>query len=196
MSGPYPPHSFGGASLPPQYGGGVDGPEVITPGAWIRFPGTAPLVLATMGSRFVARLVDSVILGVPAGVGFVVLLFAVVVEQPRLWWTLLLLAPAVVVVWFVYDGLLNGLRGATVGKTVAGVRVVTERSATRPGSCPGIGAGLLRAATLALPALLPCLGGFITVLVGVSPFFDEITRQGWPDKAAGTYVVSTKPVRY
>nr|WP_183786628.1 RDD family protein [Prauserella sediminis] len=149
-----------------------------------------------MGSRFVARLVDAAILVIPAGAGFVGLLLAVVVHQPRLWWTLLLIAPATLIVWFGYEGLSIGLCGATVGKTVAGLRVVTARSAAAQRGGPGVGAGMARAAMLLLPGLVPCLGGFITVLVSVSPFFDEFARQGWPDKAAGTYVVSTKPVHY
>ncbi|GAA1201676.1 RDD family protein [Prauserella alba] len=195
MTDHYPPHPITRPGASPA-GGGPDRPEIITPGAWIRFPGAGPFVLATMASRFVARLVDAAILVIPAGAGFAGLLSAVVAHQPRLWWTLLLIAPATLIVWFGYEGLLVGLRGATVGKTVAGVRVVTARSATPRSGGPGVGVGMTRAAMLALPGLVPCLGWFITALVSVSPFFDEFARQGWQDKAAGTFVVSTKPVHY
>lgn len=178
------------------YPGDPDAAQIVTPGAWIRFPESGPLVLATMGRRFLARLIDGLVIGVPATVVFIGLLVGVVVPEPRRWWILLFVVPGAILVAWVYEGLLIGLRGATVGKRAVGVRVVTRRAAALGKAGPGLGVGLARAAVVTLPGLLPCVGWFVTVLVSVSPFFDEMARQGWQDKAVGAYVISTEPVHY
>lgn len=168
--------------------------HVVVPGSQIQFSHTPPLVLATMGSRFLARLVDGLIIGVPVGILFAILQFAVVAGGPDTLWVALLIMPLASVSMLVYEGTMLATRGATVGKNVAGIRLVTQQSAGQPGAGIGGGPAFTRLATMMLPGLIPCLGGVVTLLVNLSPFFDEQARQGWHDKAAKTYAISTKPL--
>ncbi|MBB3665412.1 putative RDD family membrane protein YckC [Prauserella sediminis] len=170
--------------------------RIIVPGAQIQFPNTGPLVLGTMGSRFLARLVDGLIVVLPFAILMMVVQFAVIATDPDLYWILFLLAPLPFIGLVLYEGLMLGSRGATVGKSVAGLRVMTELSSMQ--QQPGIGSGpaFTRVATQMAPGIIPCIGGLVSLLMNLSPFFDEQARQGWHDKAAKTYVVSTKPVNY
>ena len=166
--------------------------RIVVPGAQIQFPNTGPLVLGTMGSRFLARLVDGLIIGFPLGIIMMILQFAVVASDPDMWWVVLLMAPLYSITMLLYEGMMISSRGATVGKSVAGLRVVTANSAGQHGAGTGSGPAFTRLAVMILPALVPFLGGFISLLMMLSPFFDEQARQGWHDKAAKTYVISTK----
>ncbi|NIH84623.1 RDD family protein [Amycolatopsis granulosa] len=180
---------YGGPGFRPPMPGQA---HIVVPGSQIQFPHTPPLVLATMGSRFLARIVDGLIIGVPLGILFVILQVAVVAGDPDSWWLLFLIMPLASISMLVYEGTMLATRGATVGKDVAGVRLVTEQSAGVPGAGIGGGPAFTRLATMVLPGLIPCLGGLVELLVVLSPFFDEQARQGWHDKAAKTYAISTK----
>jgi uncharacterized RDD family membrane protein YckC len=82
-----------------------------------------------------------------------------------------------------YEWLMIGLKGATFGKMAMGLRVVKERD----GSLPGLGAGFIRYIIPIAGALLCYIGA---VLVYLSPLFDNSGKQqGWHDKAAGTVVI-------
>ncbi|GAB3570068.1 hypothetical protein GCM10027445_22950 [Amycolatopsis endophytica] len=184
----------------PQYGQPQYGPipplpgqaHIVVPGSQIQFPHTPPLVLATMGSRFLARVVDGLIIGVPLTILIVILQFAIIAGDPSSWWIFILFLPLTSLSVLVYEGTMLATRGATVGKNVAGIRVVTEQSAGQPGGGIGGGPAFTRLATMVLPGLIPCIGGLVELLVILSPFFDEQARQGWHDKAAKTYAISTK----
>lgn len=170
--------------------------RIIVPGAQIQFPNTGPLVLGTMGSRFLARVVDGLIIGLPFGILMMILQFAVVASDPDMWWISLIVAPLSSIAMILYEGLMISTRGATVGKSVAGLRVVTELSATHGTAAVGSGTSFTRIAVMIAPGLIPCLGSIVSALMVLSPFFDEQGRQGWHDKAAKTYVISTKPINY
>ncbi len=88
------------------------------------------------------------------------------------------LCVAFLVAMFLYFALLEGLVGATLGKRLAGLRVVVKG-----GGRPGLWAGLLRNA-LRLVDGLPCLSILGVVLILRSP---ERARVG--DRLAGTRVV-------
>ncbi|MFC1935485.1 RDD family protein [Chloroflexota bacterium] len=78
-----------------------------------------------------------------------------------------------------YYWLLTGLRGQTLGKMVVGIRVVNNQ-----GNKPG----LVRA------ALRESIGKTISTIVLLLGFFWVIWddhKQGWHDKLASTYVVSS-----
>jgi uncharacterized RDD family membrane protein YckC len=88
-----------------------------------------------------------------------------------------------------YEIVMIALCGATVGKLVTRVRVVRVDPWGGGGlQPPGWGFSMLR-------YLLPFLGSWLFVgqfVVYLSPFFDSTgANQGWHDKIAGTYVVTT-----
>jgi len=88
------------------------------------------------------------------------------------------------VVSFLYDALLIGLVGGTLGMKLLGVKVIRASD----GRLPGFGAGAIRA--LILVVLGPLLCGIGYLIIGFSFFWDgKKRRQGWHDKAAGVLVV-------
>jgi uncharacterized RDD family membrane protein YckC len=120
------------------------------------------------GRRIVAQLLDWFVL-VPALIGIDALVGG------ALNWV------ATAFVLLFYFGWLQGMSGWTVGKLVAGIRVV-DRSGLRPGP----DAGLKRA----LPLLFEWWGLFALVLMLRSPW-----RQRAGDRWAGTYVVPARLAR-
>jgi uncharacterized RDD family membrane protein YckC len=152
------------------------------------------VVLATIGQRFLARLLDLVIFGAMYVVLFVLGvggLGASVDPQTgqasaagaaALFGTIALAA----VLGLLYEVVLIALKGQTVGKMALGIAVV--RSAD--GGVPGWGPSTVR-------WLIPLVGAFVcyvgAILVYLSPLFDSSGRmQGWHDKAANTLVVSIR----
>jgi uncharacterized RDD family membrane protein YckC len=123
--------------------------------------------LATLGSRFAARLADLLILFVPT---YVVLAF---VMESGVWGTLLLS----LLEMMVYDAVLTANTGATPGKRMLRVKVV--RLGT--GAAPGWPAALLRALAIGVPSWL---------VTAVVVLFDERTHRGQHDLMAGTVVIA------
>jgi uncharacterized RDD family membrane protein YckC len=82
-----------------------------------------------------------------------------------------------------YEWLMVGLVGATVGKLAVGVRVVKADTGLKP----GLGSSFIR-------WIIPMVGSFVCgigqLVVYLSPFWDKSGRlQGWHDKAASTLVI-------
>lgn len=82
-----------------------------------------------------------------------------------------------------YEWLMTGLVGATLGKLAVGLRVVKADT----GQKPGLGSAFIR-------WIIPMVGSFVCgigqLIVYLSPFWDKSGRQqGWHDKAASTMVV-------
>ncbi|MEV6978930.1 RDD family protein [Kitasatospora sp. NPDC093806] len=82
-----------------------------------------------------------------------------------------------------YEWLMVAFVGATLGKLALGLRVVKENT----GQTPGLGGGFIR-------FIIPIVGVFVcyigALLVYLSPFFDNSGKlQGWHDRAAGTLVI-------
>ncbi|MFJ4005565.1 RDD family protein [Streptomyces sp. NPDC090023] len=83
-----------------------------------------------------------------------------------------------------YEWLMVGLVGATLGKLAVGIRVLRADTGQKP--------GLLKSF---VRWIIPTAAGYVScglgqILVYVSPFWDNSGRlQGWHDKAAGTVVV-------
>ncbi|RMI37562.1 RDD family protein [Streptomyces triticirhizae] len=93
----------------------------------------------------------------------------------------------VLLVYFVYEALMLSARGQTLGKMAMKIRVAMLAD----GSVPRGSAGWLRAGVYSLPQLLPCVG-FVFWLVNVLfCTWDQPYRQCLHDKAARTVVVST-----
>ncbi len=91
--------------------------------------GTIPgeLELATVGRRFAALWLDSIIFGVAAAVGGALLMMAIAKvgpgPPPQAIYYLIMLGVAAL--WVVYEGLLLQHRGQTLGKMAVGIKVVT-----------------------------------------------------------------------
>jgi uncharacterized RDD family membrane protein YckC len=134
--------------------------------------------LATVGSRAAARIIDAVV--VVAFSGAVAVLTGGVGDVPG--W----IRYATVGFGVAYEGLLVAGSGRTLGKRVAGVRVVDART----GAVPGLGRSLVRAAPYLL-ALVPVVGAFWSLVYVTAVWRPR--RQGWHDSAAGTIVVTTAP---
>ncbi|MEV4258875.1 RDD family protein, partial [Spirillospora sp. NPDC049652] len=137
--------------------------------------------LAEPGQRLLARIVDTLVVGLPV---VLVLRAALPHETADRW------SPTVVAsLLLVYDAVQIALWGRTLGKRFAGVRVVTEEGA-RPDA---VRAGL-RAAVYAVPIALrpvPVLGliGGVFWVVNVAMAFRGAERRAVHDRLAGTGVV-------
>jgi uncharacterized RDD family membrane protein YckC len=89
-------------------------------------------------------------------------------------------------VFLVVQLVLNGRRGVTVGKAMAGLRSVNVRTLERP----GIGAVLLRFLIVAAAGIVPVAGPAVVL---ASPTFDAGGRgRGWHDKATGVWLVDVR----
>jgi uncharacterized RDD family membrane protein YckC len=87
------------------------------------------------------------------------------------------------VITAIYDIVLVGTRGATLGKQIVGIKVVREADGQIPGFLPAFLRWLIPAA-----ASFGC--GVLDFVVWLSPFFDSSgKRQGWHDKVAQTVVI-------
>jgi uncharacterized RDD family membrane protein YckC len=85
------------------------------------------------------------------------------------------------VVALVYFGCFVGLRGATPGHLVAGLRVVDVNT----GQYIGFWRAMLRALVLLVTGAICTLGYW-------SPFFDSTRRQGWHDMSARAVVIPSR----
>ncbi|WP_328400112.1 RDD family protein [Streptomyces sp. NBC_00390] len=180
----------GGGGQPPPYGGGnaYGGP----------YGGADPLAgmppLADFGKRFLARLIDVLIIAIPLGLlswaagGFDMATdgdswdeITNQVNTGRQWlWSLIS-----VVVYVGYDTFLTKRSGQTLGKSIMKLRVAMLND----GRTPDTSAALLRAAVLWVPALLCCFCVWWLVII-ITVIADRPYRQGLHDKAAKTVVVS------
>ena len=142
--------------------------------------GLAEVPLAPMAGRAAARLVDGVIVAVPAVAG-VLWLGSPLPALARL--TVLFGVLAVFAIG--YEWLTTATRGATPGKRLAGVRVVRLDT----GLAPVAGASLVRCLVLLLPGAVPLLGQLCQLCCLGSVIADERRHRGWHDRAAGTVVV-------
>ncbi|MDQ8704261.1 RDD family protein [Streptomyces sp. LHD-70] len=171
---------------------------------FVQLPTLGTVQLASMGSRFGARLIDGVVLGVICGIlGTVGLLSAIGLanEADQCNWrdadyyecrddaymnalvVGLGVTAALVLITLLYEWLMISFVGATLGKKALGIKVVRDDT----GQAPGIGGGFVR-------WIMPQLGGILcgigTLLVYLSPSWDNSGRQqGWHDKAAHTVVI-------
>jgi uncharacterized RDD family membrane protein YckC len=196
---PDPPHQdpdpTGGGSTPPsapQYG---SAPQA---GGYPPAPGSVPggPAVPGMGTRLLARLIDGVIVGIPLGIIYSVVIAGAasqvetdpvtgqVTEGGGAFAALFPVLGLIGVLTLLYEVGLIATRGATIGKSVLKIKVVREAD----GQVPGWGPSVMR-------WLIPFAGSFVCgigqYVVYLSPFFDKSGRQqGWHDKVAKTQVVS------
>ncbi len=185
----YPQEAYDPGGAP--YGYAPQAPGTVQANnGYINIPYLGTVQLATMGQRFLARLLDLFVNGLVVfiafmaglagslgikngsatpGSGIVAAFFTFVV--------------ALSAFALLYEWLLIAFLGATLGKMALGLKVVKERN----GQIPGLGSGFVR-------YIIPIVGAFLcyigTALVYLSPFFDDSGKlQGWHDRAAGTVVI-------
>jgi uncharacterized RDD family membrane protein YckC len=196
-----PGYGYGYPQAPP------GGPAQAANG-YVNLPGLGSARLATMGQRFLARLIDS---GIYLVLYLIVLAMGIgsatssassiddcgsymdpgydacvqnAADQASGFAAgigIILVISGVLV--FLHEWLLVAFAGGTVGKLAMGLRVIKEKD----GRYPGAGHGFIR-------YIIPMVGGFLcglgALLVYLSPFFDNSGKQqGWHDKAAGTLVI-------
>ncbi|MER5557919.1 RDD family protein [Streptomyces sp. NPDC002506] len=193
--GPPPPGGgspYGSAPPPPSdpYGGGYGGVDPLA--------GMPPL--ADYGKRFLARVIDFLIIAVPLGLIEWATSNRVVISTTDngdsgteviskaysgtgLLWLLITL-----VVYVGYDTLMVSKSGQTLGKKLLGLRVAMLND----GSVPTTNASLARAAVLWAPFVLCCYCLWDIVLA-ITIVADKPYRQGWHDKAGKTVVVVSTP---
>jgi uncharacterized RDD family membrane protein YckC len=149
-------------------------------------PDDALVALAEPSQRLVARLVDTLIVGVP--------LATVATEVFSRETAQTVVAPiAFAAVFLVYEVVQLALWGRTIGKRLTGVRVVSaDGHRLRPSQV------LVRSAIYALPPaarpvhILNVLAG-IFWLAEIGLMFEGVHRQALHDRAAGTLVIDTRP---
>jgi uncharacterized RDD family membrane protein YckC len=166
---------------------------------WLAVPGTGAVKLASVGQRFAARLIDTVLglavstaLIVPGMVAFGGSLHEVCdvecTDQPTGSGVAALLGSiaAALLVGLLYEWLLTGLRGQTLGKMALGIKVIRQDN----GSAIGLGRAALRQV---IPVLALVVGSALGLVVFLSVFFDDSDRNlTWYDKAAGDYVIAVR----
>ena len=223
---PYDPNQQAAYGQQPQYGqqpyGAPQQPYGQQPlqyqagGIYAQIPGLGTVPLASMGSRFLARLIDGVIIGVPVGIIMTIITGVMATSAARdaqanyhydpttgtyvgdpnaaaaaglgFIGVFLLVPVIIVVLQCLYEAVMLGTKGATLGKMAMGVRVVREDN----GQIPGMGKGFGRVGTMFGPWIVPCLGSIWILLCYLSPLFDNQRRQGWHDKAVKTLVISSR----
>ena len=194
---PPPPPPGGGTPPPPPPGGGAPPPP---PPYSYQPPQQASSAgqPGDLGSRFVAKIIDGVLLAVTVGFLSAILGLAAFGMGMRSNWganivgTLISTAIAVG-----YYSFMESSRGQTVGKMVLGLKVQNLEGAN-----PTMEQALKRNAyfAISLIGVLPILGGLISGLASLAAVIyiavtinnDTQWRRGWHDQFAGTWVAKTR----
>lgn len=146
-------------------------------------------LLATIGQRIGARLLDGLIIGLPL---MIVVFSASDISEDRntistpLWAQVL---PAAV--FALYEIVLIHTRGQTLGKRIVGVKVVRVTD----GSPPDWTASVVRYLLPVVPVLIPV--PFVNVALSLVIYLAAVVhplRRGWHDRAAGTIVIKAEPI--
>jgi uncharacterized RDD family membrane protein YckC len=164
----------------------------------VTLPGVGTVAVASIGQRFLGRFLDGLIVGIPAVIiALIIIRVMASNEADRLasgattfsggfLASIFSTAGVLFVLGILYEVGLIATRGATLGKQIAGVKVLRIED----GQLPGWGPSFLR---WIIPAVANFVCGLLTLLVYLSPLFDDSgRRQGWHDKVAKTIVISTK----
>ena len=151
-----------------------------------------------LGTRFVAKLIDGVLLAVSISIISAILGLAAFGMGMRSSWgagvVSTLISTAIVVGYYAF---MESSRGQTIGKMVLGLKVQNLE-----GHNPTMEQALKRNAyfAISLVGVLPILGGFIAGLASLAAVIyiavtinnDTQWRRGWHDQFAGTWVAKTR----
>ncbi len=161
----------------------------------VEIPGKGSRTLASIGQRTLARIIDVVIAGAAGGIIGAVLggmIFAAAASGSEtgaalsigMTFVVILL---IVVIGLAYETLMLTFYGATLGKMVMKIKVVSVET----GENPQLLNALLRYALPGVLGLIPIVGGLAALACWLSPLFDSSGRlQGWHDKVAKTVVIA------
>ncbi|TDD61243.1 RDD family protein [Actinomadura rubrisoli] len=148
-------------------------------------PDGPPSPLAEPGQRLLARIVDTLIVGLPV--------IMVVRELVAGRDVDVVAPPAVAGCLLLYEAIQLAVWGRTLGKRFAGIEVVAAES-RGPSARPGVLRAVLRAAVYALPVavrpvpVLGLLAGFFWV-ANAGFLYEGTSRQALHDRLAGTVVL-------
>ena len=151
------------------------------------FPKSGPFSLAAPGLRFGARALDLSVVALPVLIVIAVTARAIdgqVQLQIPEW-----LVPATIAYAVVYEVLFSFIAQRSPGKMVFGLKVVRYVDGGRPTPTQNVLRAILPWSVLALP-FGPFAFGAVLIVYGTG-IGGELHR-GWPDKAAGTLVISTR----
>ncbi|WP_103503989.1 MULTISPECIES: RDD family protein [unclassified Streptomyces] len=184
-----PPPSGGGGyqNAPPPPGGYGTGAQGGPYGAPDPLAGMPPL--ASLPRRLLARVIDSLLVGIPVFVllGILTGTFSSGYDDATDGRSYLQQA-VFLIVYFVYEGMMLTRRGQTVGKMAMKIRVGMLDSGNTPAGNPG----WTRAAIYSLPQLVPCLGFLFWLVNVLFCTWDKPYRQCLHDKGAKTVVVAAR----
>jgi uncharacterized RDD family membrane protein YckC len=138
-----------------------------------------------LGQRFVARLVDGIVLLGPLFLAVAVLADSTDEVEDLLGPTSPL-AITFLVVDVLYEALLTAWRGQTIGKATLGIRVARQADGTNPTLSQSMIRVLLPVAVSAIPVI-----GILSIVIYLMAWASPL-RQGWHDRAAATVVVRTR----
>ncbi len=167
-------------------------PETVVLPGRVLVPGVGQLRLAEFGLRAAARIIDtfatvSIVLAFYV-VGGRLALRSVDTSDgalgPAGTRTLVFALALAVVLTVLYDVGATAVRGATLGKRIVGIRVISAADGGRPGWWRAV-------RRFVLPAVSNIVFG-LGVVVLLTPMLDHHRRQGWHDMLAGTLVVSRR----
>ncbi|RZT28755.1 putative RDD family membrane protein YckC [Kribbella sp. VKM Ac-2569] len=166
----------------------------------VQIPGIGTVKVATIGSRALARIIDSVVLGIIVSLLSLLMFGGITASSSGInddgtasdgaiagmFASLFGFFAITAVVMVGYELAMIAVKGQTVGKMIMGIKVVRSSD----GQVPGWGPSFMR-------WLLPLIGYALCyvgeILVYLSPLFDNSGRaQGWHDKAANTLVIGTR----
>ena len=167
-------------------------------------PPGAPAPLAEWWQRLLARLIDSLLLGVVAFivssiVGGIMVSSSSSLEAmlSAMVWSSVISGIIIGLIAFAYEFFLLGRNGQTLGKLALGIKVVQVGGALGPQGLPN-DVALKRSAVLWLPLVLQGIpyikwAAFLFVPVNILwQLFDKPLQQCLHDKVAGTVVVKVK----
>lgn len=148
-------------------------------------------------TRFLARFIDSILLGLAISIVFGALGLATFGLTQRGGWFLTslgtILSAAVVVGYFAF---MESSRGQTIGKMVTKLRV-EALDGQKPTMEQAVKRNLFNA--ISVISIVPLIGGFISgigslaavIYIIVTINGDPVARRGWHDKFGGTRVIKT-----
>lgn len=151
------------------------------------FPKSGPFSLAAPGPRFGARALDLALVALP--VLIVIAVTARSIDGQLQLDVPIWLIPATLAFGVFYEFLFLVIAQRTVGKMLLGLKVVRYVDGTRPSVVQCGLRALVPWSVLALP-LGPFAFGAVLMVFGTGIGGD--LHRGWPDRAGGTLVISTR----
>ncbi|MFF3768457.1 RDD family protein [Streptomyces sp. NPDC001922] len=167
------------------YGGGPQGGDPYGSGSGVDpLAGMPPL--ANRGRRLLARIIDGLLIAIPVGVIMSLIVGGYDPTDPDDTGRSATVQGTVMLVYFIYEGLMLSNSGQTVGKKLMNIRVALLDN----GGIPAGSAGWIRAAVYTLPEFVPCCGFIFWLINVLNCTWDKPYQQCLHDKAAKTVVVA------